>query len=67
VDYGEEWSCIYVLRRLKRRRLRRENDKAKKKAGEAKGKLHEQVLESAKWAIDGRSVQIVVDYLEMRR
>ncbi len=34
-DYGEEWSCIYVLRRLERRRRRRENDKAKKKAREA--------------------------------
>ncbi len=56
-----------MLRRLERRRLRRENDKAKKKAGEAEGELHEQVLESAKWAVDGRSVQIVVDYLEMRR
>ncbi len=56
-----------MLRRLERRRLKRENDKAKKKAGEAKRELHEQVLESAEWVVDGRSVQIVVDDLEMRR
>ncbi len=55
-NYGEEWNCIYVLRRLERRRLRRENDKAKKKAGEAERELYEQVLESAEWAVDGRSV-----------
>jgi len=56
-----------VLRRLERRWLRRENDKAKKKAKEVERELDEQVLESAEWAVDGRSVQIVVDNLEMRR
>ncbi len=55
-DYGEEWNCIYVLRWLERRRLRRENDKAKKNAGEVERELYEQVLEFAEWAVDGRSV-----------
>jgi len=52
---------------LERRRLRRENDKAKKKAGEAEREPQEQVLESVEWAVDGRSVQIVVYDLEMCR
>jgi hypothetical protein len=56
-----------VLRRLKQRRLRRENDKDKKKAVEKERGMEEQVLESTKWAVDRRSVQIVVEDLEMRR
>ncbi len=56
-----------MLRQLEQRQLRRENDTAKKKAGEAEREPQEQVLESVEWAVDGRSMQIVVYDLEMRR
>jgi hypothetical protein len=64
-NYSEEWSCNYGL--LGQRWLRWENEKAKKKAKEMEKGREEQVLESAEWAIDRRSVQIEVEDLEVRR